>query len=64
MSGRWPKVLWIVRHGESAGNVARDEARDAGLPRIALETRDVDVPPGHVDHVASGVEMGGRRGAE
>lgn len=44
MSGRWPRVLWIVRHGESAGNVARDEARAAGLPRIALETRDVDVP--------------------
>ena len=44
MSGRWPSVLWIVRHGESAGNVARDEARAAGLPRIALETRDVDVP--------------------
>jgi len=44
MSARWPSVLWIVRHGESAGNVARDEARAAGLPRIALETRDVDVP--------------------
>jgi broad specificity phosphatase PhoE len=44
MSGRWPSVLWIVRHGESAGNVARDAARASGLTRIAIETRDVDVP--------------------
>jgi len=44
MASRWPSTLWIVRHGESAGNVARDEARAAGLARIALETRDVDVP--------------------
>lgn len=44
MSSRWPSVLWIVRHGESAGNVARDAARASGLARIALETRDVDVP--------------------
>lgn len=44
MSARWPSTLWIVRHGESAGNVAREEASAAGLARIALETRDVDVP--------------------
>ena len=44
MSSRWPVTLWIIRHGESAGNVARDEAHAAGLPRIALTTRDVDVP--------------------
>ena len=52
MNARWPEVLWIVRHGESAGNVARDEARAAGLPRIALETRDIDVPlsPRGVEH--------------
>jgi broad specificity phosphatase PhoE len=36
--------LWIVRHGESAGNVARDAADAAGLPMIDIETRDVDVP--------------------
>jgi broad specificity phosphatase PhoE len=41
---RWPQVLWIVRHGESAGNVARDEADAAGLPVIDLAVRDVDVP--------------------
>jgi broad specificity phosphatase PhoE len=40
----WPSQLWIVRHGQSAGNVARDAAHDAALDRIALEGRDVDVP--------------------
>ena len=41
---RWPSRLWIVRHGESAGNVARDEAHASGAERIALTARDVDVP--------------------
>src|SRR6478735_7688532 len=41
---RWPSRLWLVRHGQSAGNVARDAAHDAGLDRIAIATRDVDVP--------------------
>ncbi|GAC1363967.1 MAG: histidine phosphatase family protein [Polyangiales bacterium] len=40
----WPAVLWLVRHGESAGNVARDAAERAGLPTIELTHRDVDVP--------------------
>lgn len=40
----WPSQLWIVRHGQSAGNVARDAAHDAALDRIALDGRDVDVP--------------------
>lgn len=44
MSQRWPERLWIVRHGESAGNVARDMASAAGLPRIDIAERDVDVP--------------------
>ena len=43
-SQRWPERLWIVRHGESAGNVARDAADAAGLPRIDIQVRDVDVP--------------------
>lgn len=34
----------MVRHGESAGNVARDAALLAGENVIAIETRDVDVP--------------------
>ncbi len=41
---KWPDVIWIVRHGESAGNVARDAAEAAMLPLIDIATRDVDVP--------------------
>ncbi|MDQ1591006.1 MAG: hypothetical protein QOG71_1633 [Pyrinomonadaceae bacterium] len=42
---KWPDVMWIVRHGESAGNVARDKAEAAGLPEIDIGVkRDVDVP--------------------
>ncbi len=37
-------MLWIVRHGESAGNVARDAAVAAKLPMIDIQFRDVDVP--------------------
>ena len=44
LSQRWPSKLWIVRHGESAGNVARDAAHAAGLPDIDIQARDVDVP--------------------
>jgi probable phosphoglycerate mutase len=40
----WPDLLYIVRHGESAGNVARDAALKAGEAVIDLEFRDVDVP--------------------
>ncbi len=41
---KWPDVLWIVRHGESDANVAREAAREAGLHRIELTMRDPDVP--------------------
>jgi 2,3-bisphosphoglycerate-dependent phosphoglycerate mutase len=44
MQQRWPDRLWVVRHGESAGNVARDAAHAAGLSRIEIGARDVDVP--------------------
>jgi broad specificity phosphatase PhoE len=44
MSRRWPDQLWIVRHGQSAGNVARDAADAAGLHVIDIAERDVDVP--------------------
>jgi broad specificity phosphatase PhoE len=44
MRQRWPARLWIVRHGQSAGNVARDAAHAAGLPVIDIALRDVDVP--------------------
>jgi len=40
----WPDVLWLVRHGESAGNVAREAALLAGEREIDLDIRDVDVP--------------------
>ncbi|MDB4960117.1 MAG: phosphoglycerate mutase [Myxococcales bacterium] len=40
----WPERLWIVRHGESAGNVALAAAEKAGLPRIEIDHRDQDVP--------------------
>ena len=41
---RWPSRLLLVRHGESAGNVARDAAQAAGLTRIDIADRDADVP--------------------
>jgi broad specificity phosphatase PhoE len=40
----WPQSLWVVRHGESAGNVARDLAEADQLERIDIAERDVDVP--------------------
>ncbi len=39
----WPQHLWLVRHGQSAGNVAAFAAERAGLPRIDIEHRDQDV---------------------
>jgi broad specificity phosphatase PhoE len=44
MSARWPSQLLLVRHGESAGNVARDRAHAERLPRIDIAARDADVP--------------------
>jgi broad specificity phosphatase PhoE len=44
VTARWPQTLWLVRHGQSAGNVARDAADEAGQHRIAIDGRDVDVP--------------------
>lgn len=46
-AARWPGTLWIVRHGESAGNLARDAAMAEGAERIALSTRDVDIALSH-----------------
>jgi len=40
----WPSMLWLVRHGESAGNVARQAAEAGGFPVIDILQRDVDVP--------------------
>jgi 2,3-bisphosphoglycerate-dependent phosphoglycerate mutase len=44
MQQRWPERLWIVRHGESAGNVAWHSAQAAGEARIDIPHRDVDIP--------------------
>jgi broad specificity phosphatase PhoE len=41
---RWPERLWIVRHGQSAGNVAKDAAYSLGSATIEIEARDVEVP--------------------
>jgi 2,3-bisphosphoglycerate-dependent phosphoglycerate mutase len=40
----WPRKIWLVRHGQSQGNVARDAADAAGHHEIAIDVRDVDVP--------------------
>ncbi|WP_216658914.1 histidine phosphatase family protein [Nocardioides sp. zg-1230] len=42
-SGRGPDELVLVRHGESAGNIADTEARDADAERLELSARDADV---------------------
>ena len=44
MRQNWPERLWLVRHGQSQGNVARDAAHEAGAHEIDIELRDVDVP--------------------
>jgi 2,3-bisphosphoglycerate-dependent phosphoglycerate mutase len=36
--------MWLVRHGQSQGNVARDIADEAGHHEIGIDVRDVDVP--------------------
>ncbi len=38
----WPETLWLVRHGQSAGNVARQAAEADRLPVIDVPTRDMD----------------------
>jgi probable phosphoglycerate mutase len=45
MSGeiQWPARLWIVRHGESAGNLAWLKAQAENSQRIGIEERDMDV---------------------
>ena len=39
----WPDRLWLVRHGESIGNIADRAAREAGAARLDLSVRDPDV---------------------
>jgi broad specificity phosphatase PhoE len=44
MEQKWPQEIWLVRHGQSAGNVARDAAEAAKGLMIDIAERDVDVP--------------------
>lgn len=44
ITAQWPNRIWIVRHGQSAGNVARDLAEAEGISLIELEHRYADVP--------------------
>ncbi|MCY0916063.1 histidine phosphatase family protein [Massilia antarctica] len=44
MEQKWPQQIWLVRHGQSAGNVARDAAEAAAGLHIDIAERDVDVP--------------------
>ncbi len=39
-----PAALWLVRHGESDGNVANALARQNHALRLELEINDIDVP--------------------
>lgn len=41
---RAPSRLVLVRHAQSVGNVADEHAREHGLERLELETRDADTP--------------------
>jgi broad specificity phosphatase PhoE len=45
MDGRRPvpAALWLVRHGESLGNVADAQAHASGAGRLQLDVRDPDV---------------------
>lgn len=40
----WPREMLLIRHGESAGNVARDLALRDGLGTIDIRGRDCDIP--------------------
>ncbi|RZA06653.1 MAG: histidine phosphatase family protein [Proteobacteria bacterium] len=40
----WPVEILLVRHGQSAGNVALEEAEAKGASIIDIAHRDVDVP--------------------
>jgi broad specificity phosphatase PhoE len=62
-----PERLLLVRHGESAGNVARDKAEAAGLALIDIAERDMDVtlsPQGEEQAAALGTWLGDLRADE
>lgn len=40
----WPRAIWVARHGQSEGNLARDAAYAAGAEIIDAGMRDPDAP--------------------
>jgi len=40
----YPQTIWLVRHGESAGNVARQIAETHGSLKVKTPQRDMDIP--------------------
>ena len=39
-----PRALWLLRHGQSLGNVARDAAAGQEIETLDIADRDMDVP--------------------
>ena len=39
-----PRELWLLRHGQSLGNVARDAAAESQIEMLDIADRDMDVP--------------------
>jgi broad specificity phosphatase PhoE len=57
-----PTALWLVRHGESMGNLADTQAHDSGSERLELDVRDPDVrlsPAGEAQAEALGSWLAG-----
>ncbi len=57
MAQFWPDRLWLIRHGQSQGNVAREAAEAIDAATIDIDMRDVDVPLsdlGHAQAAAAG----------
>jgi probable phosphoglycerate mutase len=62
-----PTALWLVRHGESVGNVADAAAHDSGADRLELDVRDPDIPlspTGEAQAEALGRRLAGLPGDE
>jgi probable phosphoglycerate mutase len=58
-----PTALWLVRHGESLGNLADVQAHASGSGRLELDVRDPDVPlspTGEAQADALGAWLAGR----
>ena len=39
-----PAAIWLLRHGQSQGNVVRDAARGRDVDVLDIADRDMDVP--------------------